>query len=91
MKDVQANPRLNPNLSLTGIIITKYRNNRVMNAYVKKISGDARDVFLGPVVHEEAAVLKAVSEGRTVADFAPDSKAAKAYDEIARELMNRVK
>ena len=91
MKDVQANPRLNPNLSLTGIIITKYRNNRVMNAYVKKISGDARDVFISPVVHEEAAVLKAVSEGRTVADFAPDSKAAKAYDEIARELMNRVK
>ncbi len=91
MKDVQANPRLNPNLSLTGIIITKYRNNRVMNAYVKKISGDARDVFLGPVVHEEAAVLKAVSEGRTVADFAPESKAAKAYGEIARELMNRVK
>lgn len=91
MKDVQANPRLNPDLSLTGIIITKYRNNRVMNAYVKKISGDARDVFISPVVHEEAAVLKAVSDGKTIHEFAPDSKAAKAYDEIARELMNRVK
>lgn len=91
MKDVQANPRLNPDLKLTGIIVTKYRNNRVMNAYVKKISGDARDVFLGPVVHEEAAVLKAVSDGKTISEFAPDCKAAKAYAEIAKELMNRVK
>lgn len=90
MKDVQANPRLNPDLRLTGIIITKYRNNRVMNAYVKKISGDARNVFLDPVVHEEAAVLKAVTEGKTIFQFAPDCKAAKAYGEIAKELMNRV-
>jgi chromosome partitioning protein len=89
MKDVKENPRLNPNISLLGIIITKYRSNKVMNAYVRKIESDARNYVLYPVIHEEAVVLKAVSAGQRLCDFAPTCKCAKAYDEIAKELINR--
>ncbi len=91
MQDVQKNPRLNPNLQLVGIIITKYRNNRVMNAYVRKISSDSKHIFLEPVIREEASVLKAVAAGQRLDQFAPDSKTAKAYHEIAKELINRTK
>jgi len=89
MKDVKGNPRLNPNISLLGVIVTKYRNNRVMNAYVRKIESETKKVFLNPVIHEEASVLKSVAIGQRLQDFAPNSKAAKAYEEIAKELYNR--
>lgn len=90
MKDVQSNPRLNPNIRLSGIVITKYKSNRVMNTYVRKISGDARNIFLEPVIKEEAAVLKSVSAGQSIFEFDPDSKAAKAYMQIAKNLIGRL-
>lgn len=89
MKDVKSNPRLNPNLSLLGIIITKFRANKVMNAYVRKITADSRKLVFEPVIREEAAVLKAVSAGQRLDEFAPDCKTAQAYDEIAKEIINR--
>ena len=90
MKDVQSNVRLNPNIRLSGIIITKYKSNRVMNTYVRKISGDERNIFLEPVVWEEAAVLKSVSAGQSIFEFDPESKTAKAYMQITKNLIVKI-
>lgn len=90
MKDVQSNPRLNPNLQLSGIVITKYRANRVANTYVRLVEKESGKAFLNPVIHEEAAVQKAVMTHSNLYDFAPDSKTALAYKSIAAELIARI-
>lgn len=89
MSDIKNNPRLNPNIRLGGIIITKYKSNRVMNAYARKISTDAKDIFIGPIVPEGAAVIKSISAGQDVISFDPKSKPAQAYMEIAKTLIDR--
>lgn len=90
MKEVQTNPRLNPSLELTGILITKYRSSKVANTYVKLIEKESGPVFLSPVIHEEAAVQKAVVSHQNLFAYAPDSKTAKAYLSIAKDLIARI-
>lgn len=90
MSKVQENPRLNPNLKLLGVMVTKYRSNRVANAYVKKIEKETGKLFIRPVIHEEAAVEKAVVAGKNILDYAPESKTAIAYKDIAKTLLYMV-
>ena len=90
MKKVQENPRLNPNIQLLGILVTRFRSNRVANAYVKKIEKESNGLFIPPLIKEEAVVEKSVVAGQNILDFAPDSKTALAYTDIAKTLLYRI-
>ena len=56
--DVKSNPRLNPDLKLTGVIISKYERNKLSDMYVEKIKQEMGDAFIEPVLSKASRLFQ---------------------------------
>lgn len=88
--DVKSNPRLNPNLTLTGVIISKYERNKLSDMYVEKIRQEMGDAFIDPVLSKATKVAQAGSFNQNIYDYDPSGKVTKQYLEIANTLAKRI-
>ena len=79
---------LNPDLQVLGVLLTMYdrRNqlsNQVMNEVHKNFPGRVFDA----VIPRTVSLAEAPSFGKTILQFDPDSKAARAYRQLAEEVI----
>jgi chromosome partitioning protein len=81
----------NSRLQFGGILLTMYdpalELTREIDREVREFFGD---VVFHTVVPRDVAAAEAPSHGRSVIDYAPRSRAARAYIELCMEVMNRV-
>ena len=87
--DVQGNPRLNPSLQLSGVIITKYERNKLSDMYVTKIKNELGDAFVEPVISKATKVAQAGSFNQSIYDYDPSGKVTKQYVEVAKNIARR--
>ena len=90
--DVRSSSRLNQNLSLTGVIITKYERNKLsdMYMYVQKIKDELGAAFIEPVISKATRIAQAGSFNQSIYDYDADGKATKQYIEVAQKLALRI-
>ena len=88
--DVQGNPRLNPSLQLSGVIITKYERNKLSDMYVTKIKNELGDAFVEPVISKATKVAQAGSFNQSIYDYDPSGKVTKQYVEVAKNVAKRL-
>lgn len=88
--DVRSSSRLNQNLSLTGVIITKYERNKLSDMYVQKIKDELGAAFIEPVISKATRIAQAGSFKQSIYDYEPDGKATKQYIEVAQKLALRI-
>lgn len=88
--DVKSNERLNKNLKLSGIIITRYEKNKLSEMYLEKIKSELGAAYIGPCVPKATKIAQAGSFHQDIFEYDPDGKATKAYIEIAQKLALRV-
>ena len=88
--DVKSNPRLNPDLKLTGVIISKYERNKLSDMYVEKIRQEMGDAFIEPVLSKATKIAQAGSFNQNIYDYDPSGKVTKQYLEIAKTLGKRI-
>lgn len=83
--------RSNSRLEFGGILLTMYDADLELTAEVDR---EVRDFFGGivysTVIPRDAAASEAPSHGRSVIDYAPRSRAARAYVELCQEVLERV-
>lgn len=83
--------RSNSRLQFGGILLTMYDAALELTAEVDR---DVRDFFGGivynTVIPRDAAAAEAPSHGRSVIEYAPRSRAARAYVELCQEVLERV-
>ena len=83
--------RSNSRLQFGGILLTMYDPALELTAEVDR---EVRDFFGGIVYHtvipRDAAASEAPSHGRSVIDYAPRSRASRAYVELCQEVLERV-
>lgn len=83
--------RSNSRLQFGGILLTMYDPALELTAEVDR---EVRDFFGGivyqTVIPRDAAAAEAPSHGRSVIDYAPRSRAARAYVELCQEVLERV-
>ena len=88
--DVQSNPRLNPELQLSGVVITKYERNKLSDMYVTKIKNELGEAFVEPVISKATKVAQAGSFNQSIYDYDPSGKVTKQYLEVAKNLAKRI-
>ena len=88
--DVRSSSRLNQNLSLTGVIITKYERNKLSDMYVQKIKDELGAAFIEPVINKATRIAQAGSFNQSIYDYDADGKATKQYIEVAQKLALRM-
>ena len=83
--------RANSRLEFGGILLTMYDAALELTAEVDR---EVRDFFGGivysTVIPRDAAAAEAPSHGRSVIDYAPRSRASRAYVELCLEVLERV-
>lgn len=88
--DVKSSERLNSNIQLSGVILTRYERNKLQEMYVNKIKDELGAAFIEPVVPKATAIAQAGTFRQNIYEYSPDNKATKAYFEIAQKLALRV-
>ena len=87
---IRQTPRMNPNLKLLGVVITKYKSNKVSNKYIKLIHNDVGDVFIGTPIRERTAFQRSISMHADIFDYDPECESAKDYQVVADVLKKRL-
>lgn len=88
--DVKSSERLNKNLKLSGVIITRYEKNKLSEMYLNKIKDELGSAFIEPVIHKATKIAQAASFRQNIYDYDPEGKATNEYLEVAQTLALRV-
>lgn len=81
---------LNPNLSVMGAIITMYdTRTRLSQEVLEELYKYFPDKIFRSVIPRSVRLAEAPSFGKTIVHYDPSSKAARAYERLAREFLIR--
>ena len=81
--------RINPALSISGVIIQRYNNRRINNAVLDAIRAKYGDRLFNTKVRECIALAEAPAAHCSIFDYDPDSNGAADYTALAREVIER--
>lgn len=81
---------LNPNLNLFGLILTMFDPRTNLSAQVVEEVREHFPQTFETVIPRSVRLSEAPSHGRTILQYDPNSKGAKAYGKLARELLIRL-
>lgn len=85
---------LNEDLDIMGIVMTMYRpNNKIMNERAETLLTNifGKDLLFKNKISIDANIEKAQWNNVTAVDFAPNTRATIQYQELAKEVIKRVK
>lgn len=81
---------LNPDLALTGILLTRYQRSRKLNREIRRNVLDYfGDLLLGTTIRDNISLAEAPSFGQDIFTYKPDSHGAEDYRSLALELLRR--
>jgi len=82
--------RLNPTLSVGGVIITMYDSRTKLSKEVaKEIQSFFNDKVFNTVIPRNINLSEAPSHGKGILDYASNSKGAQAYNNLAKEIISK--
>lgn len=86
----QARARDNPRLEIGGIVLTMFDPDLEL---ANEVAGEVREYFEGAVfdaiIPRDVAISEAPSHGKSVMDYAPRARGARAYTELVMEVIDR--
>lgn len=83
--------RINPALTISGVIIQRFNNRRINNAVLDAIRAKYGNRLFNTKVRECIALAEAPAAHCSIFDYDPDSNGAKDYTALAEEVINRNK
>ena len=81
--------RLNSDLSIKGVFITRYNNRTLNNVVETQIKERYGSKVFATKIRENIAVAEAPLEGLDVFEYAPKSNGAKDYESLTDEILSR--
>ncbi|MBI4142412.1 AAA family ATPase [Candidatus Uhrbacteria bacterium] len=80
--------QLRPSLQILGAVVTMYEGRlRLSNDVLQELHRYFPDRVFRSVIPRNVRLAEAPSHGKTIAAYDPDSKGARAYEKLAREMM----
>jgi chromosome partitioning protein len=79
--------RLNPNLDLSGIILTMFdRRTNLAHEVVEEVRKYFKEKVFASTIRSNVRIAEAPGHGKTIIEYDPNSSGAKDYMELAREV-----
>jgi len=87
-----AKSSINPSLAIDGVMLTMYdRRNRLSSQVAEDVRKHLGRAVFKTIIPRNVRIAEAPSFGQSVINYAPNSKGAKAYLELAAELIKKHK
>lgn len=83
-----AKSKFNPQLEVEGILLTMYESSAFSNEVVEEVRAHFDDLVYETTIPRNIALAEAPSHGRTIFDYDHRSRGARAYLELAKEVLN---
>ena len=81
---------LNPELRLAGVVLTMYDARTTLSAdVVREVRSYLGSAVFDTVIPRSVRLAEAPSHGRPIVRYSPESRGARAYEQLARELAER--
>lgn len=80
----------NPDLKLKGVVITKFKSDKISNFYLKTIREQTGPAFVETVVHEATKIKQATAMKENIYSFDPTGRATQDYSQVADILEDRI-
>jgi len=81
---------LNPSLKLNGVLLTMFdQRTSLANQVVEDVNEHFKDSVFKTIIPRNVKLSEAPSFGQFIGEYAPDSTGSKAYEELAKEVIER--
>lgn len=87
---IRENPRLNPNLKTTAVVITRYKPNKINAAFLNKIRTEIGPALIDPPVRETTKVQQAAAFKQDLFEYDPVGNASSDYQQVADVLEMKI-
>ncbi len=81
--------RLNPSISLSGILITRYNSRKLNRMVEEELRERYGSVVFNSKVRENISLAEAPLSSTPISDYAPESNGAKDYEAVTDEIVSR--
>jgi len=82
---------LNVKLEVEGVVMTMYSRSKLADGIIAEIKNHFKDKLYKTVIPRNVRLDESASHGKPIIDFEPAAKGAKAYDELAKEIIGGYK
>lgn len=89
-KSIRENPRLNPELKTSAVIVTKFKSNKLTNSFLRKIRDKIGPALIEPPVREATKIQQATAFKQSIFQYDPEGNATKDYQAVADALEERI-
>ena len=87
---ISMNPRMNPELRCLGVIVERYKSNKINNSFVKLIKKESGAAFIDVLVPDRTAMQQATAYKKSIYDYDKTSPVSESYLQIAYILEKRM-
>lgn len=91
MDTIQLARELNEKLNILGIFLSKHMKNCAVDNYIKEQLKTFGEIFIDIQIPHRADIKEGVMFGRPISFFKPKSKSKVAYENLVKEIKNRIK
>lgn len=89
-RTVRESGHLNSSLVLDGVVVTRYRKNRINDAWLSRLRAELGPLLVEPVVREATRIQQAASFRKNIYDFDPECGAVADYLSVSDVLYGRI-
>ena len=89
-KRIRENPRLNPELKTSAVIVTKFKSNKLTNSFLRKIRDEIGPALIEPPVREATKIQQATAFKQSIFQYDPEGNATKDYQAVADALEEKI-
>lgn len=81
--------RLNPTLSLDGVIVTRWENSKLSKMVEEQLRATFGSVVFNTKIRKNISIAEAPLVAKDILSYAPDSNGARDYQSLAEEILER--
>lgn len=82
---------LNVKLEVEGVVMTMYSRSKLADSVIVEIKNHFGNKLYTSIIPRNVRLDESASHGKPIIEFEPGAKGAKAYDELAKEIIKRYK